>query len=633
MGRKCRITLRILQHFAARYNQALLELARNIRATIIAAMVFGTLFKNKESVSFLNIKTVLGPYTIKQGDTDYILRGADSEKTCTFFFPATGTMDPNGSAYFIYCGNEEFGINLQFDSGIKCTGPYTTPIKTIGTYYFIYRINATNFICTIVGSGSGTPGPQGPAGPQGPQGPEGKQGVQGIQGIQGIQGPAGPEGPQGPKGADGRSLQILGYYDTVQELQNAHPTGNPGDCYMVGKPGHLYTWNVDDRVWSDAGQLEGPQGPKGNDGPQGPQGIQGVQGPTGPQGEKGDRGPAGPPGPGGGSLVTVRFEKGSHTLDDTDVNVLFVADDGPLTILLPSTEEANLPVGTVVQIADMKAGDPATIARYAASFGGNVIAPLGTIAKASGQQIQATKINDTDWLVTGLVEIDPKPPVIRAITAIGGGTKYDGEAKGLVGGYLQANWTLNSMIGVIAQRLDVIDKDSGEVRASIDLGGGVTEWVSASEQFATWQNLILRLVVTDRDEREIQRVSGTFYVCGKPSMAKPNTLYYKCANDYLQCYPKLFADIQKQCQDKIGFMKATLEVKNPSKFGEWWASPVANDFIATLKCNYGEVFENGRQLDARFILENEFGRTVSYFKVTVGSDTPPTLNLEYDPNS
>ncbi|MBP3898287.1 MAG: collagen-like protein, partial [Mogibacterium sp.] len=93
-------------------------------------------------------------------------------------------------------------------------------------------------------------GPQGAAGPQGPQGP------QGVAGPTGPQGPIGPEGPQGIQGETGAGLEILDRYATLADLQAAHPTGNPGDAYMVGD--HLYIWSVSTSAWVDAGTISSP---------------------------------------------------------------------------------------------------------------------------------------------------------------------------------------------------------------------------------------------------------------------------------------------------------------------------------------------------------------------------------------
>lgn len=69
-------------------------------------------------------------------------------------------------------------------------------------------------------------------------------------------------GTDGAAGADGTSVTILGSYNTLAELQAAHPTGSLGDSYIVA--GDLYVW--DGSAWSNVGAIQGPQGPAGADG-------------------------------------------------------------------------------------------------------------------------------------------------------------------------------------------------------------------------------------------------------------------------------------------------------------------------------------------------------------------------------
>lgn len=162
-------------------------------------------------------------------------------------------------------------------------------------------------------------GPQGPkgdtgeTGPQGPPGADGKDGADGAQGPQGPQGPTGPQGPQGEPGEDGTSFVVLGRYDTLEQLQQTHPTGSAGDAYAVGTASDnvIYIWSVDEQAWTSVGSLQGPPGPKGDaftyedftpeqlEALTGPQGPKGDTGETGPQGPKGDTGPEGPQGPKG----------------------------------------------------------------------------------------------------------------------------------------------------------------------------------------------------------------------------------------------------------------------------------------------------------------------------------------------
>lgn len=60
-------------------------------------------------------------------------------------------------------------------------------------------------------------------------------------------------------GSNGTSVRILGSYDTVAELQAAHPNGNTiGDSYLV--KGVLYVWNVEKGAWVSSGNISGPAG-------------------------------------------------------------------------------------------------------------------------------------------------------------------------------------------------------------------------------------------------------------------------------------------------------------------------------------------------------------------------------------
>ena len=62
----------------------------------------------------------------------------------------------------------------------------------------------------------------------------------------------------GLNGIDGTGVTILGSYNTVAELQSAHPTGNAGDAYIVN--GNLYVWSIDKSQWTNVGNIQGPSG-------------------------------------------------------------------------------------------------------------------------------------------------------------------------------------------------------------------------------------------------------------------------------------------------------------------------------------------------------------------------------------
>lgn len=116
-------------------------------------------------------------------------------------------------------------------------------------------------------------------------------GPQGERGPAGAKGDTGAQGERGPKGDTGAGLTLLGEYDSIGDLQTAHPTGKSGDAYLIA--GDIWYWSDELKQWKKAGPLQGPQGPEGPrglQGIQGPEGPRGIQGPEGKQGPKGDKG-------------------------------------------------------------------------------------------------------------------------------------------------------------------------------------------------------------------------------------------------------------------------------------------------------------------------------------------------------
>ena len=139
----------------------------------------------------------------------------------------------------------------------------------------------------------GETGPQGPTGPTGPTGPQGPTGTKGQTGAQGptgpaVTGPTGPQGPQGPTGPQGNGFIVMGYYDTLDLLEQAQTAPEAGDAYGVGTtaPYDIYVWDAVSGTWKNNGTIQGAQGPTGPAGPTGPTGA------TGPTGPKGDPTPA-----------------------------------------------------------------------------------------------------------------------------------------------------------------------------------------------------------------------------------------------------------------------------------------------------------------------------------------------------
>ena len=95
----------------------------------------------------------------------------------------------------------------------------------------------------------------------------------GEQGIQGIQGVPGEQGEPGVPGKDGTSFTVKGIFATLEELQQAHPTGEPGDAYAVGTDSDnvVYIWD-ETGAWKSIGKLQGLPGEDGQDGAPGADG-------------------------------------------------------------------------------------------------------------------------------------------------------------------------------------------------------------------------------------------------------------------------------------------------------------------------------------------------------------------------
>lgn len=86
----------------------------------------------------------------------------------------------------------------------------------------------------------------------------------------------------GAPGADGTGVTILGSYPDEAALIAAHPTGDPGDAYLVD--GDLYVWSEADTEWVNVGNIQGPKGDPGTDGADGAPGADGDPGAPGERG-------------------------------------------------------------------------------------------------------------------------------------------------------------------------------------------------------------------------------------------------------------------------------------------------------------------------------------------------------------
>lgn len=66
---------------------------------------------------------------------------------------------------------------------------------------------------------------------------------------------------QGMKGNDGTGIQVLGKFDSIEQLPS---TAKPGDAYIV--KGLIYVWSANTNSWSDGVPFKGEQGIPGKDG-------------------------------------------------------------------------------------------------------------------------------------------------------------------------------------------------------------------------------------------------------------------------------------------------------------------------------------------------------------------------------
>lgn len=99
-----------------------------------------------------------------------------------------------------------------------------------------------------------------------------------------ITGLQGKDGLQGPEGLPGKSINIMGHFDTMELLAAANPTGTLGDGYLIGTgttPRDLAIWSTENGgQWINVGLIQGPRGFQGEPGPIGI----GKPGPRGPRG-------------------------------------------------------------------------------------------------------------------------------------------------------------------------------------------------------------------------------------------------------------------------------------------------------------------------------------------------------------
>lgn len=118
----------------------------------------------------------------------------------------------------------------------------------------------------------GPPGPEGPPGPPGPEGPPGPIGKTGPQGVSiigvtktdstGLIDTYTIEFSDGKiqtfQISNGTGLNIVGSYNSLEELEKAHPTGISGELFII--EGTLYAWDSVNNMWKSTGNIQGEPG-------------------------------------------------------------------------------------------------------------------------------------------------------------------------------------------------------------------------------------------------------------------------------------------------------------------------------------------------------------------------------------
>ncbi len=199
----------------------------------------------------------------------------------------TGDTGPKGTVPVIaVTPGGTWSIN-GFDTGVSTAGSGPAPTISIGP-------NGNWF---INGVDTGVPS-QGPSGDRGGRsvptiGPNGNWVVNGLdtgRPARGLPGPVGPTGSMptytigtngnyivngvdsgvsrrsidGDTGTQGATGTIVGSYNSVNELSAAHPTGIPGEHFLINRD--VYGFAVNENRWVRVGPLGGPTGPTGGAG-------------------------------------------------------------------------------------------------------------------------------------------------------------------------------------------------------------------------------------------------------------------------------------------------------------------------------------------------------------------------------
>ena len=237
---------------------------------------------NITSVGTLTGLTVVGTSNIGYPNNVVILGGVPGQILGTFGNGSLGWTDNSGNTGATGPAGIIESNTAPSDTSVLWLNPNTPGTLGIGS--------------------TGATGVTGATGNTGSIGSTGATGAIGSTGATGVQGPTGATGVQGSTGPAGTSVNIIGSVPTAGvdpqlTLNTAFPSAVDGNGVLTDDTGDL--WVLAGGLWTDVGNIKGPEGSTGATGPQGATGIQGatgVQGSTGTQGATGEQGTTGPQG-------------------------------------------------------------------------------------------------------------------------------------------------------------------------------------------------------------------------------------------------------------------------------------------------------------------------------------------------
>lgn len=212
------------------------------------------------------------------------------------------------------------------------------------------------------------------------------------------------------------SQGALGWYETEQALQAAHPTGENGQWAIIGSTDTIWTWDSDTSAWVNSGAQVDLSNyyTKAQADAAFATAAQGAKADTAVQSINGKTGTAvtlAPQDVGGLSTYTCTTSGTAHALTGTGNNIKFVADaaynEGDTITVNGTTVTAQTQDG-----AALSTGAWASEATVVCWLNGSIL----TVAGGGGSAYTPPAYSTTEWMPTGETWIDGKPIYQKVLT-------------------------------------------------------------------------------------------------------------------------------------------------------------------------------------------------------------------------